>query len=884
MLNVFYSYAHEDEPWRRELEKHLSILKRQGLITGWYDGEISAGAEWEGEIHAHLEAAQLILLLVSPDFLASDYCYSIEMTRAIVRHEAGEVRVIPIILRPCDWNNTRLRNLQALPQDAKPVTRWSNRDQAFLNITEGIRRVVHDLGPPVAASKASAQSSAIDNRGFFAQQQTRTRCDWYAHISMPPNYVERAAVLADMRDRLLTDSRTIVLTSKVHSHKPGALHGMGGIGKSVAARALCDDPRVQAAFPDGILWATLGQIPDLVSELRKWVQALGGAITEHVPTVDGLKAALANLLKDRACLLILDDVWQHADAEAFSVGGPHCRLLLTTRDAEIAHELGAQVQPVPVMTEEEAITLLDEWADGQLNEVESEQKRQIVKRVGYLPLAVKLAGAQLRRKPPHEWLSTFDVRKLKALRPEGMHGDLALTFRLSLDALAPNVRHLYIALAIFKEDEDIPQVGIERLWHGLADVDGDATSDVLDDFAARALLEINPSSRKVRLHDLLCGLIDAELGNRGIQAHQALLTAYRSRCQGTGWHTAGDDGYLYDHLAYHLHAAGALDELKGLFANQHWLHKRVPQRDYTYDGYLSDLMLTWKCAHSEARRQIEAAQELTAFTDCIRYLLIRTSINGIAGNYVPEFIARAVETGLWTADRALSVVAKIPDEAKRAEMCIALLKVAGLSGEQQREVQRLGWKAALAVPYEWERARVLAALAPQLPGERRNEVLERALEAALAMPYEWGRAEVLAALAPQLTGPMLERALEAALAVPHEGQRAEVLAALAPQLPGERRNEVLERALAAALAVPHEGLRVEALIPFLSIIEDQGLLLHSIRQVMLDYSWSMQYASREEVLNRYFVKKVLAPSIFSPQTLGIIASHITEICEQWGWL
>jgi hypothetical protein len=189
------------------------------------------------------------------------------------------------------------------------------------------------------------------------------------------------------------------------------------------------------------------------------------------------------------------------------------------------------------------------------------------------------------------------------------------------------------------------------------------------------------------LHDLLRDLIDAELGSRSIEAHQALLKAYRNMWKGTGWHTASDDGYLYDHLGYHLHAAHTFDELKALFANQHWLHQRVPQRDYTYDGYLSDLMLTWKYAHSEAKQQIEETQELTAFTDCIRYLLIRTGINGIAGNYVPDLVARAVEVGLWPLDRALSVVAKIPDMSKRAKMCIALLKVAGLSREHQREAQ-----------------------------------------------------------------------------------------------------------------------------------------------------------------------------------------------------
>src|SRR5256885_13228643 len=103
ILSIFFSYAHEDEALRNELEKHLSILRWQGIITEWYDRDIHAGTEWEHEIDTHLDTAQIILLLISPDFLASHYCYSIEMTRALERHIAGGARVIPIILRPVDW-------------------------------------------------------------------------------------------------------------------------------------------------------------------------------------------------------------------------------------------------------------------------------------------------------------------------------------------------------------------------------------------------------------------------------------------------------------------------------------------------------------------------------------------------------------------------------------------------------------------------------------------------------------------------------------------------------------------------------------------------------------------------------------------------------------
>ena len=144
-VQLFYSYSHEDESLRDELEKHLMLLKRQQLISGWHDRRIEAGSEWAREISDYLENAQLILLLVSADFLASDYCYDVEMRRALDKHKAGEATVIPIILRPVDWSSTPFSKLQALPRDGKPVTKWVDRDEAWLNIVKSIRLVCEDL-------------------------------------------------------------------------------------------------------------------------------------------------------------------------------------------------------------------------------------------------------------------------------------------------------------------------------------------------------------------------------------------------------------------------------------------------------------------------------------------------------------------------------------------------------------------------------------------------------------------------------------------------------------------------------------------------------------------------------------------------------------------
>jgi tetratricopeptide (TPR) repeat protein len=147
-IKVFVSYAHEDDQLRKRLDKNLSLLKHQGLIDVWYDRDIDAGGEWEREIDTHLNNAQLILLLVSPDFMASQYCYDIEMRRAMERHRAGVAHVIPIILRPVDWKGAPFSQLQALPTDGKPITSWrgpSGLDNAFQNATAGIRKVIEEL-------------------------------------------------------------------------------------------------------------------------------------------------------------------------------------------------------------------------------------------------------------------------------------------------------------------------------------------------------------------------------------------------------------------------------------------------------------------------------------------------------------------------------------------------------------------------------------------------------------------------------------------------------------------------------------------------------------------------------------------------------------------
>ena len=204
---VFISYSHQDQALRTELDKHLSNLKRQNIITSWYDGNIIPGTELEPEIMQRLKRAQIILLLVSADFMASDFCYSIEMKEAIARHDANQARVIPILLRPTDWQGAPFSKLKMLPTDAKAVTRWPTLDDAFEDVLKGIRAAIDDL-----ASKGQSSKPSPSKRNIPFERN--------------PLFTGREEILERLHTAL-SAGKTTALTQ--------AISGMGGIGKTQAA-------------------------------------------------------------------------------------------------------------------------------------------------------------------------------------------------------------------------------------------------------------------------------------------------------------------------------------------------------------------------------------------------------------------------------------------------------------------------------------------------------------------------------------------------------------------------------------------------------------------------------------------------------------------------
>jgi hypothetical protein len=164
-INVFYSYAREDEKFINELEKQLSILKRLGVITTWHDRKINPGDLWEERIDEHLESSQIILLMVSADFVASDYCWEKEMVKALQLHELQKAVVIPIVLREVAFlEKTPFGKLQMLPKDAKPIAQWERADEAWAEIAKWLGNVCTDL-----QQRAERAESETEVRRIFEQ-------------------------------------------------------------------------------------------------------------------------------------------------------------------------------------------------------------------------------------------------------------------------------------------------------------------------------------------------------------------------------------------------------------------------------------------------------------------------------------------------------------------------------------------------------------------------------------------------------------------------------------------------------------------------------------------------------------------------------------------
>jgi hypothetical protein len=197
-VQAFISYSHKDEALLNLLRDHLAPLRRRGLIVDWHDRRILPGDRWDREISDHLEGCQLVLLLLSASFFASDYIDGAEMAAALRRHAAGSARVIPVILRPVEWERSGLDGLQALPTNAKPVTSWKDRHQAFRDIARGVEAALTRLASAPANSTAAIESESpapayfLNHTSFL---RTDRQAEFRARTGVPLDHYDIRVVL-----------------------------------------------------------------------------------------------------------------------------------------------------------------------------------------------------------------------------------------------------------------------------------------------------------------------------------------------------------------------------------------------------------------------------------------------------------------------------------------------------------------------------------------------------------------------------------------------------------------------------------------------------------------------------------------------------------------
>jgi len=700
---------------------------------------------------------------------------------------------------------------------------------------------------------------------------------------LPAHFVERPEHQDPLKEKLLcSDSRvkgTLVVS---------AIYGLGGIGKSVLAAKLAHDEEVQAHFTDGILWVTLGQNPDILPLLGGWIQELQDRDYQPI-TVEGTSNHLRTLLYDKKMLLVVDDVWNPEHLEPFRVGGSECRVLVTTREAKISD---AQRYDLNVMTPEQAMELLTQKFPGTLSDQAQQQVREFAERVGYLPLALELAAAQVEEGVTWaELLEDFgeEVARLESLDyqdagtvPEDAKRrkySLLACFNLSLRLLSPEQLRQFAWLGVLPEDVSVGQEMAATLW----EVTPRQAGAALRLFRGKALMlpgAVEGGDRPTyRMHDLmhdlakrlLCQPVEPVqesdlpgLGLTVLEAHQILLERYRVKTKDGLWHTLTDDGYIFAQLTWHMEQAEWFEAVHKL------LREEIPKgRNGWFEAcdalgkpgiFVSDVGRAWRLAEVKAEEELSEAVVLLW-----RYALIRASLNSLAQNIPPELIAALVEKGVWQPAQGLAYVQQTQKPDQRASGIVQLApllpqvlipEALAVTRQIQHESDRVRGLSALA-PYlpelwdeasaltgqiqnEYDRVRALSALAPHLP-----ELLDEALALTRQIQHDFYRASALRALVPHLPERLLDEALALTRQIQHKFYRPCALGELAPHLP-----ELWDEALALTRQMPDEYDRATVL----------SVLTPHLPERLLDEALAMSRQMQHES-NRARVLSVLTPHL-----------------------
>lgn len=520
---VFISYARRDgEAFANAFRTRLAESAPE--LRVWQDRpEIEGGVGWWRQIEQALECVEVLVIVMTPAALAS------EVTRR-------------------EWRAARQNGVAVYP------VKGPGFDPGAANVPRWMARVhCYDLQVQWESFVAHLRRGPQPARVPFMAPP------------LPTDFVSRPDELEALKRLLLTREHrdAVAITT--------ALAGAGGFGKTTLAAALSHDDDVVTAFDDGVLWATLGQTPNVQGELTRLYAALTGERPSFISVEDAAQA-LAEKLANRTCLIVVDDVWDPAHLRPFCRGGPSCARLVTTRQAPVASE-AARVD-VDEMKPEEAVSLL--VARLPEGPTALEPFRRLAHRLGEWPLLLKLAaGAMRQRIERGDSIAGALVYVGKALDRRGItafdrasdadrRGAVAATIDLGLEQLSPSDRERCIELAIFPEDVDVPIAVVGELW-GLDPFD---TEDTLGRLDNASLLAFDLKLGMVSMHDVMRAYLAMRLSDGGRAAHASLLRAW------------GDlhrlpHAYAWRWVLHHMEGAGRKAEIDALLGDASWLAAKL---------------------------------------------------------------------------------------------------------------------------------------------------------------------------------------------------------------------------------------------------------------------------------------------------------------------
>ncbi|MHC4177957.1 MAG: NB-ARC domain-containing protein [Planctomycetota bacterium] len=411
----------------------------------------------------------------------------------------------------------------------------------------------------------------------------------------PLHYLMRSAELAELRAMLLGDNAdSVAITGQGHAL---GVQGMGGVGKTVLAAALTRDAAVQKAYPDGIFWLTVSAQPNLLNllnQLARWLPDCDSPLTNETEPQKKVREALAG----KRALLILDDVWHVDHAAALNVMSAPGRLLVTTRKREVLVSLDAEEVCVDVLTPEAALRLLADWAREPDPARLPDEVADIARECGYLPLALAMIGAMIRLRPTAwadvlELLRGRDLEEFRRAFPDYPYPNLLRAIAVGVDDLPAQDRERYLDLAVFPEDQAIPEGSLQVFW----DLTPAKTRTCMDRLVARSLATWQEKADQgaLLLHDLQRDYVRKVREKRLLELHTRLLDNYRARCP-NGWSSGPDDSYFFQHLADHMYKANWGDELHALAHDGAFLERQeaVADPSQVFQTLLLDINLCLK--------------------------------------------------------------------------------------------------------------------------------------------------------------------------------------------------------------------------------------------------------------------------------------------------